>query len=138
MLTLCPHDETFFYGIFRNVVTTPYKHRRPLTSLIFVRNSHFPARSRILNHGSIAKELPGDWWCSGEQGYDRPSSRLGSRIGVVTGFSLAAGDVEFAPEGPGPPERIAGQGGVEAADRDRRLQRRDDPAGDEQVSHLSS
>jgi hypothetical protein len=31
---------------------------------------------------------------------------------------MAAGGVEFAPEGPGPPERIAGQGGVEAADGD--------------------
>ena len=58
---------------------------------------------------------------------------------AAVGFGVAAGGVEFAPEGPGPPERIAGQGGVEAADGDgRRLQRRDDPAGDEQVSHHSS
>src|SRR4051794_5635683 len=52
---------------------------------------------------------------------------------------VAAGGVELAPEGPGPPERIAGQGGVEAADGDGGiLQRRDDPAGDEQVSHYPS
>ena len=57
----------------------------------------------------------------------------------AVGLGMAAGGVEFAPEGPGPPERIAGQGGVEAADSDGSiLQRRDDPAGDEQVSHSSS
>ena len=57
---------------------------------------------------------------------------------AAVGLGVAAGGVEFAPEGPGPPERIAGQGGVEAADRDRRrLQRRDDPAGYQQVSHPS-
>ena len=57
---------------------------------------------------------------------------------AAVGFGVAAGGVEFAPEGPGPPERIADQGGVEAADGDRRrLQRRDDPAGYEQVSHHS-
>ena len=58
---------------------------------------------------------------------------------AAVGLGVAAGGVEFAPEGPGPPERIAGQGGVEATDGDGRLlQRRDDPAGDEQVSHRSS
>jgi hypothetical protein len=47
--------------------------------------------------------------------------------------------VEFAPEGPGPPERVAGQGGVETADGDGGLlQRWDDPAGYQQVSHPSS
>jgi hypothetical protein len=49
----------------------------------------------------------------------------------AVGLGVAAGGVEFAPEGPGAPERIAGQGGVEAADGDGSiLQRRDDPAGD--------
>ena len=58
---------------------------------------------------------------------------------AAVGLGVAAGGVEFAPEGPGPPERIAGQGGVEPADGDGGLlQRRDDPAGDEQVSHHSS
>ena len=57
----------------------------------------------------------------------------------AVGPGVAAGGVELAPEGPGPPERIAGQGGVEATNGDRRrLQRRDDPAGDEQVSDPSS
>jgi hypothetical protein len=57
---------------------------------------------------------------------------------AAVGFGVAAGGVEFAPEGPGLPERIAGQGGVEATNGDRRLlQRRDDPAGYEQVSHHS-
>jgi hypothetical protein len=52
---------------------------------------------------------------------------------------MAAGGVELAPEGPGPPERITGQSGVETTDGDRRLlQRRDDPAGYEQVSHHPS
>ena len=37
---------------------------------------------------------------------------------AAVGFGVAAGGVEFAPEGPGPPERIAGQGGVEPADGD--------------------
>jgi hypothetical protein len=46
---------------------------------------------------------------------------------------VTAGGVEFAPEGPGAPQRIAGQGGIEATDGDGSiLQRRDDPAGDEQ------
>ena len=58
---------------------------------------------------------------------------------AAVGLGMAAGSVEFAPEGPGPPERIAGQSGVEATDGDSGLlQRRDDPAGDEQVSHPSS
>jgi hypothetical protein len=49
---------------------------------------------------------------------------------------MAAGGIELAPEGPGPPERIAGQSGVETTDGDRRLlQRRDDPTGYEQVRH---
>ena len=44
---------------------------------------------------------------------------------AAVGLGVAAGGVEFAPEGPGLPERIAGQGGVEATDGDRRrLQRR--------------
>ena len=37
---------------------------------------------------------------------------------AAVGLGVAAGGVEFAPEGPGPPERIAGQGGVEATDGD--------------------
>src|SRR5687768_12604728 len=34
---------------------------------------------------------------------------------AAVGFGVAAGGIEFAPEGPGLPERIAGHGGVEAA-----------------------
>ena len=37
---------------------------------------------------------------------------------AAVGFGVAAGGVEFAPEGPGALERIAGQSGVEAADGD--------------------
>ena len=73
---------------------------------------------------------------------ERQAVEVGSEAEQVdpaaVGLGVAAGRVEFAPEGPGAPERIAGQGGVELTDGDgRRLQRRDDPAGDEQVSHPS-
>jgi hypothetical protein len=37
---------------------------------------------------------------------------------AAVGLGVAAGGVEFAPEGPGPAERVAGQGGVEPPDRD--------------------
>jgi hypothetical protein len=57
---------------------------------------------------------------------------------AAVSFSVAAGGVEFAPEGLGAPERVADQRGVEATDGDGGLlRRRDDPAGDEQVSHRS-
>ncbi|MGF7212887.1 hypothetical protein GGE65_007523 [Skermanella aerolata] len=36
----------------------------------------------------------------------------------AVGFGVAAGGVELAPEGPGPPQRVAGQGGVKPADGD--------------------
>jgi hypothetical protein len=49
---------------------------------------------------------------------------------AAVGLGVAAGGVKLAPEGPGAPERIADQGGIEAADGDGSiLQRRDDPAG---------
>jgi hypothetical protein len=52
---------------------------------------------------------------------------------AAIGLGMAAGGVELTPKGPGPPERIAGQASVEATDGDGGLlQRRDDPAGDEQ------
>ena len=58
---------------------------------------------------------------------------------AAVGLGMAAGGIEFTPEGPGPPERIAGQAGVEPTDGNGGLlQRRDDPAGDEQVSHHPS
>src|SRR3954469_23659892 len=74
---------------------------------------------------------------------ERQSTEVGGEAEQIdpaaVGFGVAAGGVEFAPEGPGPPERIAGQGGVEPTDGDGGLlQRGDDPAGDEQVSHHPS
>src|SRR4051794_13864710 len=55
---------------------------------------------------------------------------------AAVGPGVAAGGVEFAPEGPGQPQRAAGQGGVEPADGDGDLlQGPDDPARDEQLGH---
>jgi hypothetical protein len=49
---------------------------------------------------------------------------------------VAAGGIEFAPEGPGPAERVAGQGGVEPPDSDGGLlQGSDNVTWDEQLSH---
>ncbi len=43
---------------------------------------------------------------------------------AAVGFGVAAGGIEFAPEGSGPPKRVAGQGGIKATNGDGSLLQR--------------
>ena len=88
--------------------------------LFGIRGRHPGAQlDRIVQAGDLAAALGRG---GGVAEPERQSVEVGGEAEQIdlaaVGLGVAAGGVEFAPEGPGPPERIAGQGGVEATDGD--------------------